>query len=50
MPYQDISAFYSWLQTRLAHKQYDALPPASPLDIAFFKHGSLNLPYVIAGP
>jgi hypothetical protein len=48
MPNQDISAFYQWLQTRLSQKGYAPLPPASPLDVAFFKHGALNLPYVIA--
>jgi hypothetical protein len=48
MPNQHISAFYTWLQRRVAQKGYAALGPVSPLDVAFSKQGALNLPYVIA--
>jgi hypothetical protein len=48
MTNQDFSAFCQSLQSRLTRKAYSLLPPVAPLDIAFFKHGALNLPYVIA--
>lgn len=48
MDKQDISAFYQWLRARLAHKGYAELGPVRPLDLAFFKHATLNLPSVIA--
>lgn len=48
MPHQDAQQFYRWLRTRLAQKAYAEIGPGQPLDLAFFKHGALSLPYVIA--
>lgn len=48
MPQQSLDQFYTWLRRRLAHKAYAAIGPVQPLDQAFFKHGALNLPYVVA--
>ncbi|MGH8612607.1 MAG: hypothetical protein ACREYF_11390 [Gammaproteobacteria bacterium] len=48
---QDTLQFYDWLRTRLTQKiekKYAEIGPVAPLDLAFFKHGALNLPYVIA--
>ena len=48
MPQQTLDQLYAWLRTRLAHKAYAEIGPVPPLDLAFFKHGALNLPSVIA--
>lgn len=48
MPPQNTQQFYGWLRARLAQKAYAEIGPAQPLSLAFFKHGALNLPYVIA--
>lgn len=48
MTHQDTLQFYAWLRARLAQKKYAEIGPVPPLDLAFFKHGALNLPYVIA--
>jgi len=44
---QNLSGFYKWLRARLAQKEYTELGPVQPLEIAFFKHGALGLPYII---
>jgi hypothetical protein len=48
MPHQNTQQFYGWLRKRVAQKGYAEIGPVSPLDLAFFKHGALSLPYVIA--
>jgi hypothetical protein len=48
MPQQTLDQFYAWIRRRLAQKAYAEIGPVQPLDLAFFKHGALNLPYVIA--
>src|SRR3979409_1326691 len=48
MPNQGTLQFYAWLRARLAQKEYAEIGAVPPLDLAFFKHGALNLPYVIA--
>jgi hypothetical protein len=48
---QDTLQFFDWLRKRLTQrieKKYAEIGPVAPLDLAFFKHGALNLPYVIA--
>ena len=45
---KDISGFYQWLRPRLAGKGYTELAPIEPLQLGFFKHGALSLPYVVA--
>jgi hypothetical protein len=48
MPPQDTSQFFQWLQARLTQKEYAPIGPVHPLDVAFFKHGALNAPYIVA--
>jgi hypothetical protein len=44
----DTAQFFQSLRVRLAQKGYAEIGPVQPLNIAFFKHGALSLPYVIA--
>ncbi len=44
---KDIAAYYEYLRTRLSQKKYKQVEPPPPLQMAFFKHGALNIPYVI---
>ena len=48
MQHPDTLQFYQTLRARLGKKGYAEIVPQRPLDLGFFKHGSLNLPYVIA--
>ena len=48
MALQDTEQFFQSLRQRLTQKNYAEIGPVQPLHLAFFKHGGLNLPYVIA--
>jgi hypothetical protein len=48
MPQQDTLHLYDSLRARLAQQGYAEIGPVPPLDLAFFKLGAPNLPYVIA--
>jgi hypothetical protein len=43
-----IEAYYEYLRNRLTGKGYKPIQTIQPLQLAFFKRGVLNAPYIIA--
>jgi hypothetical protein len=43
-----VATFLQSMRTRLTAKGYVEQIPVAPLQMAFFKHGALNLPYAVA--